>query len=161
MMGHATRHVHEELTALLDGALDPARRTEVEAHLRTCPECGAERDRLDAALSALRALPAPPPPSPAFEARFWARLAREGDRPRGVLARLAALRWRLVAPLAGVAAAAAVAAVVVVRQRADETGMARHLELLDQLELVASLGDVDVADVEVVAHLDELREGRP
>jgi hypothetical protein len=54
-----------------------------------------------------------------------------------------------------------VAAVVVVRQRADLAGMARNLELLDQYELVASLGDVDGADVEVVAHLDELWEGRP
>lgn len=153
------RHVREELTALLDGALDPARRAEVESHLRSCPECGAERDRLAAALSALQTLPAPPPPSPAFEARFWARLAREGDRPRGALARL---RWRVLAPVAGAAAAAAVVAVVVARQRADEAAMARNLELLDQYEMVASLGDVSGAeDVEVVTHLDELREGRP
>lgn len=155
------RHVREELTALLDGALDPARRAEVEAHLRDCPDCAVRRDRLAAALSALRALPAPPAPSPTFQARFYARLAREGQRPSGVLAGLAALRWRVIAPLAGVAAAAGVAAVVVVRQRAELAGMARNLELLDQYELVASLGDVDGADVEVVAHLDELREGRP
>jgi anti-sigma factor RsiW len=155
------RHVREELTALLDGALDPARRADVEAHLRDCPDCAVRRDRLAAALSALRALPAPPAPSPTFQARFFARLAREGRRPRGVLAGLAALRWRVIAPLAGVAAAAGVAAVVVVRQRADLAGMARNLELLDQYELVASLGDVDGADVEVVAHLDELWEGRP
>ncbi|HEU4383954.1 MAG TPA: zf-HC2 domain-containing protein [Anaeromyxobacteraceae bacterium] len=161
MTGRAPEHVREELTALLDGALDAARRSEVEAHLRACPECGAERERLGAAISALRALPAPPPPSPAFEARFFARLAREGDRPRGALARLAALRWRVVAPLAGAAAAAAMAAVAVVRHRADEAGLARNLELLDQLELVASLGDVDAADVEVVAHLRDLEEGRP
>jgi anti-sigma factor RsiW len=70
------RHVREELTALLDGALDPARRSEVEAHLAACAACRAERDGLAAALLALRALPAPPAPSPGFEARFWARLAR-------------------------------------------------------------------------------------
>lgn len=154
-------HVREELTALLDGALDPARRSEVEAHLRACGACGAERDRLAGALAALRGLPSPPPPSPAFEARFWSRLARERDRPRGFLARLAPLRWRVLAPVAGAAAAAAVA-LVVVRERADEAAMARHLELLDQYEVVASLGDLDGAeDVEVVVHLDELREGRP
>ncbi|HET6923176.1 MAG TPA: zf-HC2 domain-containing protein [Anaeromyxobacteraceae bacterium] len=156
------RHVLEELTALLDGALDPARRSEVETHLAACRDCRGERDRLAAALLALRSLPAPPAPSPAFEARFWARLAREAHRPRGSLARLAALRWRLVGPIAGAAAAAAVAAVVVARQRADEAGMARNLELLDQYELVASLGEVEAPeDVEVVAHLDELGEGRP
>ena len=156
------RHVREELTALLDDALDPARRSEAEAHLAACPACRAERDRLAAALAALRDLPAPPPPSPAFEARFWARLAREQDRPRGALARLAALRWRLVGPLAGAAAAAAVV-VVVARHRADdETRMAQNLDLLDKYELVASLGDVEgPEDVEVVAHLDELKEGRP
>ncbi len=156
------RHVREDLTAFLDGALDPAPRSEVEAHLAACAACRAERDRLAAVLLALRALPAPPAPSPAFEARFWARLARQADRPRGVMARLAALRWRVVGPVAGAAAAAAVAAVVVVRQRADEAGMIRNLELLDQYELVASLGDVEGSeDVEVVAHLDELGEGRP
>lgn len=157
------RHVREELSALLDGALDPGRRSRVEAHLVACPACRAERDRLAAALSALGALPAPPAPSPDFEARFWARLAREGrGSPRGALARLAALRWRLAAPLAGAAVATALAALIVVRERADQARMARHLELLDQYELVASLGDVEGSeDVEVVAHLDELREGRP
>lgn len=157
------RHVREELTALLDGALEPGRRSEVEAHLAACAACRAERDRLAAALEALRGLPAPPPPSPAFEARFWARLARGEDRPRGTLARLAALpRWRLIGPLAGAAAAAAVVVVLVARQRADEMRMAQNLDLLDQYEMVASLGDVESSeDVEVVTHLDELREGRP
>ena len=156
------RHVREELTALLDGALETGRRSAVEAHLAACAACRAERDRLATALAALRGLPAPPPPSPAFEARFWARLAREADRPRGALVRLAALRWRLIGPLAGAAAAAAVVVVLVARQRADERRMAQNLDLLDQYELVASLGDVESSeDVDVVTHLDELREGRP
>lgn len=156
------RHVREELTALLDGALEPGRRSEVEAHLAACPACRTGRDRLAAALAVLRDLPAPPPPSPGFEARFWARLARGQDRPRGALVRLAALRWRLIGPLAGAAAAAAVVAVLVARQRADEMRMAQNLDLLDQYELVASLGDVESSeDVEVVTHLDELKEGRP
>lgn len=156
------RHVPEDLTALLDGALAPARRAEVEAHLAACPACRVERDRLAAALGTLEALPRPPEPSPGFEARFRARLARELAGPPRLAERLAALRWRRAAPLAGALAAAAVAAVVVLRERSDRVEMARHLDLLQQYVLVASLGEVDTGeDVEVVAHLDDLQEGRP
>jgi hypothetical protein len=40
--------------------------------------------------------------------------------------------------------------------------MARHLDLLENYVEVASLGVVETPeDLEVAAHLDELREGRP
>ena len=57
-------------------------------------------------------------------------------------------------------------AVLAVRQqRADEAALAQHLELLEDYEVVASLGDVETAeDAAVVAALDELSpraEGRP
>jgi hypothetical protein len=61
-------HVESELLAYLDGELDDRERTQVEAHLATCPRCAAELERLralrlelgttfDAALSPIR-LPA-------------------------------------------------------------------------------------------------------
>lgn len=155
-------HPQDDLTALLDGALAPARRAEVEAHLAGCAACRAERDRLAAALSALGALPPPPEPSPWFAARLAARLAdetvpRAGMPLAGVLGRLLAWRWRLAVPAAGLAAAAAVALLVVRHQRDQELALAGQLELLQDLEAVASVGDVETPeDAAVVASLDAL-----
>jgi len=127
-------HPVEELTALLDGALPGARRTEVEAHLAGCPACRAERNRLAGATALLAALPAPPVPSPRFATRLAARLAREP------------------AP----AAAAAVALLTVRHQRAEELALAGQLDLLEEYEVVASLGDVETEeDAAVVASLDQ------
>lgn len=150
-------HPREDLTALLDGALAPARRAEVEAHLAGCAACRAERDALAGALAALGALPPPPAPSPWFGARLEARLAEAAPARVGVLARLLAWRWRLAVPAAGLAAAAAVALLVVRHQRAEELALAADLELLQDWEAVASLGDVESAeDAAVVASLDAL-----
>jgi anti-sigma factor RsiW len=155
-------HPTDDLTALLDGALAPARRTELEAHLAGCEACRAERDRLQGALRLLGALPAPPEPSPLFATRLAARLAREPAPRAGVLARLHAWRWRLALPVAGLAAAAAVALLTVRHQRAEELALAADLDLLEDYEAVASLGDVETAeDAAVVAALDDLgRKGR-
>jgi anti-sigma factor RsiW len=158
-------HPLDDLTALLDGALPPARRDEVERHLAGCPACRAERDRLAAAVGALSALPAPPGPSPWFLTRLEARLADEPARPRGLLARLSAWRWRIAVPATALAAAAAVTVLAVRRQHAEEAALASSLELLENYELVASVGEVETAeDAAVIASLDELsprKEGRP
>lgn len=158
-------HPLDDLTALLDGALPPARAAEVERHLAGCAACRAARDRLAGAVARLAALPPPPEPSPWFLTRLEARLADEPPRARGLLAALAAWRWRLAVPATAVAAAAAMAVLAVRQQRADEAALAQHLELLEDYEVVASLGDVETAeDAAVVAALDELSpraEGRP
>jgi anti-sigma factor RsiW len=155
-------HLRAELTAYLDGALAPARRAEVEAHLLGCPSCRAELDRLALAFAALAALPPPPAPTPAFEQRFYARLARERSQPRSLGERLRAVRWAHLAPLAAGVATAMVAVVAVSHHRSERLEMARHLELLENFEVVASLDAVDTPeDVEVVSHLDEIGEGRP
>jgi anti-sigma factor RsiW len=146
--------VREELTALLDGALGADDRTRVEAHLAGCGPCRAEAERLRRTIGALAALP-PAVPSPGFEQRFHARLARERSSQRGSGWR-SLLSWRFLAPL-GVAGAAA--ALVVAQgggQRREQGRIAEHLDLLESYEVVASLGDVDDEDAEVVAHLDEL-----
>lgn len=150
-------HPQDDLTALLDGALPAGRRAEVEAHLAGCAACRAERDRLAAALSALGALPPPPEPSPWFAARLAARLAEEPAPRASVLGRLRAWRWRLAVPAAGLAAAAAVALLVVRHQRDLELAVAGELELLQDLEAVASVGDVETPeDAAVIAALDTL-----
>lgn len=158
-------HVTEDLTALLDGALPAARRAEVEAHLAGCQRCRDERERLAAVLARLAALPPPPEPSPWFAARLEARLARAGGPSAGLLARLAAWRWRLGLPLGALGALAALALVVARHHRDDElAAAAARLELLEEYETIASVGDVETAeDAAVVAALDRLepREGRP
>jgi anti-sigma factor RsiW len=163
-------HLGEDLTALLDGALDGPRRAEAEAHLAGCPACRAERDRLAGALARLAALPPPAEPSPWFETRLEARLAeREAAPPAGLLARLAAWRWRLALPAAALGAAAALALFTIRHQRAARAEalalvVSGQLELMEDLEAAASAGDVETAeDAAVVASLDELdlREGRP
>ena len=155
-------HVDDELTALLDGTLDPVRRGEVEGHLAGCARCRAERDLLAGALSTLAALPPPAPPPPGFEQRFYARLARETPRRRSLLERLGARPMRFLVPATGLAAALAVGVWVRQdRQRAD-LEMASHLDLLENYVAVASLDLVETPeDLDLVAHLDELPGSRP
>jgi anti-sigma factor RsiW len=150
-------HVTAQLTAYLDGALEGTERGAVEAHLATCADCRGQRDRIARALLLLRALPPPPEPSALFEQRFHARLARERARPAGLLARLP---WRWLAPAAAAAGLAAVLAGVELRERNRDAFLAGHLDLFESYEVVASVGQVDDADVELVAHLQEL-EGAP
>ena len=159
-------HPVAELTAYLDGALAEDERQRIAEHLTRCTECRREHDRLAAALSVLAQLPPPPQPSPTFEQRFYARLAAE-RAVRPALAVRLGLRWRgawrwLTPGLAGAVAAAAVMIYTGARHRADEAFIAAHLDLFEDYEAVASLGAVDDAeDVQIVAHLDELREGGP
>jgi anti-sigma factor RsiW len=164
------RHPLEDLTALVDGALPPARAEELLRHLASCATCRAERDRLAAAAAAFRRLPPAPEPSPLFAARLAARLAREEKPRRSWAARLgsfldpSALRWKIAAPAAAAALAGGVLFAAVRIQRAEETAVAENLDLLLDYEAISSLGDVTSAeDADVVAMLDELepRKGTP
>lgn len=152
-----------DLTALLDGALPPERAEEVRRHLGACPACAAEAARLRSALALLGALPPPPEPSPFFASRLEARLRDERGRPGAWRAWLAAARWRLAVPAAALALVAVLAVTASVHRARQEQAIAAELDLLDDYEAVASLGDVESADdVQVVAHLDELAgEARP
>jgi anti-sigma factor RsiW len=151
-------HVVDELSALLDGALAPAARAAVEAHLAGCAPCRAERARLSGTLAALGRLPAAPEPSPYFAARLAARLAAEP--PRGLFGRLAALRWRLALPAGGLAAAALAGLLVIRQQRGLELAAAAQLDLLQEYETIASVDDVETAeDAALIASLDRLDRG--
>jgi anti-sigma factor RsiW len=157
------RHVVEDLTAFVDGALPPDRRANVAHHLEGCAACRSEHRRIGDAVAVLARLPPPPEPSATFAARLEARLA---DLRRPTLAeRLAAWRWRLGVPSA--VAAAVVAVVLATHGRGPrEADVADHLELLEDYVVVAGLGEVETAeDAAIVAHLDELapaaREGKP
>lgn len=180
----------EELVAMLDAALVPGAASPREAgrapdalaavrgHVDGCPACRGELARLEAGVAALRAGSPPVEPSPFFAVRLAARLAAEPPPRRRGLAGLAGVLgrtpWRLAAA-GGLAAALAVGIVLVQRTRsADELAVADRLELLEDLEVVASLGDVDGPDdVAIIAALGDAgspapprgatgaREGRP
>lgn len=156
----------EDLVALLDDALAPPARAAARRHLDACAACAAELARLEAGVAALRAGSPAPEPSPWFATRLAARLAAEPPPRRGLARLLRGRPWRLAA--AGAAALALAAGVLVVRRggTGDEaTALAEQLELLEDLEVVASVGDVESADdAAVVALLDQLsprEEGRP
>ena len=141
----------------------PAALAEARRHVEGCAACRSELDRLDAAVTALRAGSPAPEPSPFFSTRLAARIASLPP-PRRAGGLLRAVPWRLLAA-GGLASALALGAVLVQRGRtAEELAVAARLELLEDLEVVASVGDVETAeDAEVVAALDRLGpgEGRP
>ena len=144
-----------ELGAYLDDELGPAQLAAFEAHL---PGCSACRDAIDAGrwlADQFAALPAVEP-SPRFEARFWARVARESDAtPRSFWQRLSPLR------LATAAGSLAVIAAVLLfseprRPSSDEWALiasAETFELMleDDYELLFEL--------EVLEAWDGSREG--
>lgn len=162
-------HPREDLTALLDGALSPARAAEVRAHLAGCPACREQEARLRAAVAALAALPPPPALPPFLATRLEARLREERARSR--VAPL--VRWlaglgaavphpRLVA-LAGGVAALALAVGIPVHSWLETRAMVKDLELLQDYETASAVGVDTPEDALIIAQLDQLQrgEGRP
>ncbi|MEM7411244.1 MAG: zf-HC2 domain-containing protein [Myxococcota bacterium] len=107
------RHVHEELSAWLDGELAAARSAEVEAHLESCAECAAALDALENVDHALGTLPLPDVEATRWD-RLQERIAAERDAvataPAPSRARGAAPRRRR--PERWLAASAAAAALL-------------------------------------------------
>ena len=137
-----------DLILYLDGELEPARRAELEAHLATCEVCtsalAAER-RLSGSLGAL---PGFQPPGD-FEARFWARIAREQEKPGAGLA--GPLTRRLALAFGGVAT---LALAVVLALRAGPMA-----EPEADLQIVANAEDYELLedpDLDVIAVVDLL-----
>ncbi len=160
-------HPREDLTALLDGALSPARAAEVEEHVADCPACREELSRLRGAVAALRALAPAPELPPAFAARLEARLRTERERRRGIRALLdtfapAPPRGRLLAWAGGAAAlvlAVGLPAGLWFRARADTRAMIAELDLLQDWEAASAVAVDSPEDALVVAQLDELLRG--
>lgn len=88
----------EWMHAVLDGAIDPAGRRDLEAHLATCLECQATWAGLSEVQRLFRAEPQVAP-RPGFSGRFQARLAQRQSRPRVI--------WGAVALGLGAVAASA------------------------------------------------------
>jgi anti-sigma factor RsiW len=74
-------HVTDRLSAYLDGALDVRAIEQVQAHVRTCPECLRDYQELRSLRGLLRNLREPTPPAGFAERLHW-RLTRDASHPR-------------------------------------------------------------------------------
>lgn len=89
-------HIAEEISAYLDGEVEPDGRARIEAHLRACPECVQRYQELRAVTSQVRSLRAPEV-RPEFVTRVLARVREEAEQPmpwwQRVLRGLPARQW--------------------------------------------------------------------
>ncbi len=146
----ACSNYREDLLAYLDHELEPVGRAALASHLATCEGCSQELERQRQLGEALASLPQLEP-SGEFTARFWARLARDGELDPRPLAWLREwLTGSRVAVGLGSAAAVAAAVALLVRAPADpdpdwpivvdaenyELFQEGDLELLDVLEIL-------------------------
>ncbi|MBZ5631563.1 MAG: zf-HC2 domain-containing protein [Acidobacteriia bacterium] len=126
----------ELLSSYLAKTLDAARTAELDRHIRECADCRGLAmvwERLDEF--------AVPEVTPGFDARLYARIAREEARVLGWRKWL----WRPVAPLA--AAAAVVAAVLIVHpfgspdaaKQASKTEIEQVAQAVDDLDLLTPI----------------------
>lgn len=147
----------EELTAYVDAELPPARRAEVEAHLKGCADCMALEQQLRITLARMAELPEPDL-STATRRQVLARLDALPPTPRERLRAL--LRpWVLVPALGLAAVTGLVLLTALPREPVLDVTDAGTLELAMNLEVVEDydvVGLDNADDLEVVAHLDEL-----
>lgn len=73
-----SEHPEESLLLYLEGQLSPERRHQVENHVRTCPRCAAELEKLDFAITSLKAHKEAFCPEP-WEIYEFVRLGRDPD----------------------------------------------------------------------------------
>ena len=79
---------HEWMNAMLDGAIAPADRRALEAHLSTCTSCQATWAALSSVQRLFKGAPLAAP-RPGFNGRFQARLAQRRSRPPAIWGALA------------------------------------------------------------------------
>ena len=82
------RPYHDWMNAMLDGAIAPADRRALEAHLATCASCQATWASLSSVQRLFKAAPMAAP-RPGFNGRFQARLAQRRQRPPAIWGALA------------------------------------------------------------------------
>ncbi len=142
------------LQAFVDAELSPERAIDVERHIGSCSECGAEVELTRSLCRATRTSVAGVAMCPEFQSRLCACLAEERRRQEGTSG--APLSIWVIAPLA---AAAAMALFFGMREsrEADEIPVARASsdQLVDLLvDYHTSLEEPDASDPSTVAHME-------
>lgn len=102
----------DQLSAYLDGELDAAGRTAVDAHIPSCAECRTTLDALRATIADLATLPEPAP----TEQDSWAL------RSAIARAKTPSKRWQRVAWAAGTVAAGVIAFVAITQGTSNKSG---------------------------------------
>lgn len=124
-------HVREQLTAYLDGDLDPDRGTVVRGHLRTCDACRKVSEQEAVLRDGLRALPTVDPPTHLW-ANIQAELATaeiaESKRPAW---KRALARWTPALPRFAMAGALTAAAIAILWWRTHPDEPARQHKVTD------------------------------
>ena len=150
----------ENIAAYVDDELGPAERAELEAHHADCTAC-REQVAAERRLGELfAALPEVQPPGD-FEARFWARIARERDPEagRGVVARLR--RWFSPRVLSlGLAAAGVAVLLLIPRGGTDLAPSPLHVPAADA-PIVANSEDFEMVqdpDMDAISMVDVLED---
>lgn len=149
-----TDSIHDDLTAYIDGELPPERVRQIEAALAADASLRALEQKLRRSIAAVEALPAPVTESSAAMRRAVLNAVAEPTwRERW-------LRWPVLMPMAGLAAAAAVTLVVWPKTEEAPSGLdeeklllAQNLEVVEDLDLV---GLESPEDLDVVADLQDL-----
>jgi anti-sigma factor RsiW len=140
-----------ELEAYLDGELSAPLRDALDTHLPGCADCRSALDAQRWLAGQIRAL-LPQEPSPQFEARFWARIAREDDAP-GFRRRLE--RWLPQVRADWALGAAALAVLALLLSQGEPALPPDDWAIVADAEQFALL---ESGDLELLAALDLLEE---
>jgi anti-sigma factor RsiW len=140
------------LLGYLGGTLDPAQRAEVERHAGQCAEC---RGLL--AVSTRLEEWAAPPVSSDFDARLYARIAREEAVRPGWINGWKRFLWRPAVPVAAAACAVVALALLVTGPGTQETPTQVRPAISTEIEQV----DQALEDLELLMPLDAASVGQP
>jgi anti-sigma factor RsiW len=151
------KEVKPELVAYLDGELQDAARSQVEAHLESCAACRAERDSLAATLKSVASLPATRPSSNLAE-QFWTRFKEARKKGFGA-GFLALFKWPRPVWVGAAATACLLAAVLLALPKdrpveKSEADIAAHIDLFADYETIENLDILE--DLEYIEALDEV-----
>ncbi|HTO08092.1 MAG TPA: zf-HC2 domain-containing protein [Myxococcota bacterium] len=153
----------EEIAAYVDGELAGEARAELESHLSACAACRAEVAAQERLAHAFATLPEVTPAGD-FEARFWARVAREGEARESRWKRW--FGWRNILGAALVTAVALLLFLPLPERPAGDQGplrlpLAAHAKVDPDVKIVSNPKDFELLqdpDIDAISEVDVLED---